>query len=88
MSSKTVGIIVVIVILGIGLWLMMKKGEEGYSNTMVPAASQNGGENSSMTASVIGAGDTSDSALSRDAATIDAQMGSLDADAAAAASAE
>lgn len=80
MSSKTVGIIVVIVILGIGVWLMMKKGNEGYSNTMVPAQSN--------TASTTGTEDTSDTALSQDAEAIDVQMGGLAIDAAAAASAE
>ncbi len=82
MSSKTVGIIVVIVILGIGLWLMMKNGNEGYSNTMVPTSTQ------SEEANTVASDDTSDSALSQDAAMIDAQINGLDADTEAAASAE
>ncbi len=75
-SSKTFGIAIVLIIIVIGLWLMMRK----------PATAPAVMNTTPQTGTVSQNSDASDTALAKDEASIDAELGGLSADTAAAAS--
>lgn len=97
-SKKTVGIVIVILIVIAGIWLMTRKSGSDYSNTASSSQTDNdmSGMNMQQPSGTTGAGtsgtgtssvsstDTSDAALNQDAASIDAQMNGLNSDSAAA----
>lgn len=93
MTSKTVGILAVVIIVVLGVWLMMKKSNTDYTSTMAPQAAQpaqvlGGSASATTNTNVATSGttnDSSDTALTEDAAAISAQMNGLNADTAAAA---
>ena len=96
MSSKTTGVLIVIIIVVVGVWLMTRKAGTDYSNTVPPpSTAQNNtpaGTGASGTQTQTGASavtgintDTSDTGLSQDSAAIDGEMSGLSSDTSAAA---
>lgn len=83
-SSKTIGIVIVLIIIIAGIWLMMRKPASDTSDVVVPAtSSQNTGTQGNGTTAAATV-DVSDAALNQDSAAIDAQMGTLSTNTAAA----
>jgi|GEM_PF-6717093 len=88
-SSKTIGIIIVLVIIALGIWLMTRKSSDD-TGAMAPYSDTSSTGDTGTTASTDASSsagissDSSDAALDQDSAAIDAQMQGLSSDNAAA----
>ncbi|MBI3572006.1 hypothetical protein HY091_00505 [Candidatus Kaiserbacteria bacterium] len=80
MSTNTIIVVVIAAIIALGAWWYFSRGAGGYNVNGSPRA-----ENAaSGAAAAIQSRDNSDASLTQDAQTVDAQLGQLTTDAAAA----
>ncbi len=85
-SSKTIGIVVVLIIIVVGIWLVTRNTPDNTGANPYSASQSQSQMPTSSTS--VSSTDSSDTALDKDSAAIDAQLGGLSSDNSAAQSAQ